>query len=373
MRHLSDPLSVQDMDQVAVVDQFGGIAPNNAQQREREANFVLRSFSKDTKSGPSQTVMHQQQFQLQLQQHSNGQPGPSTPLNGGGSSPGAASRAVVNSISSGGLSAMLHRKSTTTTAANSPSLVSTTGEGSKQPRPHMGGFFGIFERSSSPGLGKKKGPANSSSNNISLIGNTSTAVPSGNNNSNNSKLFASSNVSSSSSSTINSISNAAISPVPTIQRPIPKPAAAVSDFGSFSMLGFGADTSSTASRSRQSSTKSSPDIHLAAAAAVAAVSALDAQQSGAPSIIGGNNFGHDLYSTGPNQVTVDPIFNMMDNFTALICSAFLHVDLIQSLYYLGIHGSMNIAGKSRQIILNYLRKKGFPYNLFYFWLSFFRF
>eukprot|EP01035_Chromulina_nebulosa_P022879 gene22879-29634_t len=336
VRHLSDPLSVQDIDHVPVADQIGGITPTNAQLKERETNFVFRSFSKDTKSGASQTVMQQ------LQQQSNGQPaqgkGTTAPL-AGGSSPGAATRAMVNSGSSGSLASALLRISTTT----SPNLVST-GEGSKQPR----GFFGMFDRSSSPAFGKKKSVANTSHNNMSLLGNTnSAAAPNGN--SNNSKLFAASNISSSSS---NNSLNTAISPVPAIQRPIPKPAAAVSDFGSFGMIGFGTETSSTTSRSRQSSTKSSPDIHLAAAAAIAAASAMDAQpQAGTP----GGHFGHELYNTDTNTVTIDPIFNMMDNFTALICSAFLHVDLIQSLYYLGIHGSMNIAGKSRKLMVKYLR------------------
>jgi hypothetical protein len=38
-----------------------------------------------------------------------------------------------------------------------------------------------------------------------------------------------------------------------------------------------------------------------------------------------------------NEALIDPIFNLMDNYSALLCCAFLHVNLIQSLYFLGKH------------------------------------
>ena len=346
VRHLSDPtLSSLNLEQVAGVDQFGGsgIASANSQSRDREANFALRSFSKDTRSGPSQTVVHQQQFQLQQQQQqqSNGQPTQSKNASAaaGSGSPQSASRGITTNSSTNNLSSML-RLSTTTSI--SP-VVNNSGEASKQTRSHMGlPFFNMFDRSSSPGLGKKKGLTNGTGNNTPVVGNASAAPPNGGNNG---KVFATS----AASVTTSNNPSTTNSPMTAIQRPIPKPAAAVNDFVSFGIMGFGNDTgSSTASRSRQSSTKSSPDIHLAAAAAVAASSSMDAHSSGALAI--GSHIGQELWTSGSDEVTVDPIFNMMDNFTALLCSAFLHVDLIQSLYYLGIHGSMSVAGKSRQLI-----------------------
>ena len=36
-----------------------------------------------------------------------------------------------------------------------------------------------------------------------------------------------------------------------------------------------------------------------------------------------------------HEALIDPIFNLMDNYSALLCCAFLHVNLIQSLYFLG--------------------------------------
>ena len=44
-----------------------------------------------------------------------------------------------------------------------------------------------------------------------------------------------------------------------------------------------------------------------------------------------------------NEALIDPIFNLMDNYSALLCCAFLHVNLIQSLYFLGKHISLLMA------------------------------
>eukprot|EP01038_Epipyxis_sp_PR26KG_P005836 gene5836-8052_t len=51
----------------------------------------------------------------------------------------------------------------------------------------------------------------------------------------------------------------------------------------------------------------------------------------------------------------DPIFNMMDNYTALLCCSFLHVGLIESLFFLGTHGSISLATKSRNLLVCFLQ------------------
>lgn len=51
----------------------------------------------------------------------------------------------------------------------------------------------------------------------------------------------------------------------------------------------------------------------------------------------------------------DMIYNLMDNYTALICCAFLHVDLIKSLYFLGMNGTVPLAMKSRDLLVDFLR------------------
>jgi hypothetical protein len=51
----------------------------------------------------------------------------------------------------------------------------------------------------------------------------------------------------------------------------------------------------------------------------------------------------------------DPIFNLIDNYTALLCCAFLHVDLISSLFLLGIEGKMEIAKKSRELLVKFTK------------------
>ena len=51
----------------------------------------------------------------------------------------------------------------------------------------------------------------------------------------------------------------------------------------------------------------------------------------------------------------DPIYNLMDNYTALLCCAFLHVDLISSLFVLGVEGKMVIAKKSRELLVKFTK------------------
>ena len=46
---------------------------------------------------------------------------------------------------------------------------------------------------------------------------------------------------------------------------------------------------------------------------------------------------------------------MMDNYTALLCCVFLHSNVIESLYFLGINGPNLIAQKSRRLMVNFLR------------------
>lgn len=51
----------------------------------------------------------------------------------------------------------------------------------------------------------------------------------------------------------------------------------------------------------------------------------------------------------------DPIFNMLDNYTALVCCSFLHANLVPSLFFLGSNGVMSLASKSRALMVNYMR------------------
>lgn len=55
------------------------------------------------------------------------------------------------------------------------------------------------------------------------------------------------------------------------------------------------------------------------------------------------------------EALMDPIYNMMDNYKALLCSSFLHSNLIESLYFLGVNGANAIAQKSRRLMVNFLR------------------
>jgi hypothetical protein len=51
----------------------------------------------------------------------------------------------------------------------------------------------------------------------------------------------------------------------------------------------------------------------------------------------------------------DPIFNLMDNYAALVCCAFLHVDLLSSLFVLGVDGKSEVAQKSRELIVKFVQ------------------
>lgn len=51
----------------------------------------------------------------------------------------------------------------------------------------------------------------------------------------------------------------------------------------------------------------------------------------------------------------DPVFNLLDNLSALLCCAFLHVDLIDALFVLSTDAKVNIANKSRNLLVNFLR------------------
>jgi hypothetical protein len=55
------------------------------------------------------------------------------------------------------------------------------------------------------------------------------------------------------------------------------------------------------------------------------------------------------------EALMDPIFNLMDNYKALLCCAFLHAGLIDSLYFLGVNGATQIALKARRLMVSYLR------------------
>lgn len=55
------------------------------------------------------------------------------------------------------------------------------------------------------------------------------------------------------------------------------------------------------------------------------------------------------------EAQMDPIYNLMDNYTALLCCVFLHSNVIESLYFLGINGPNLIAQKSRRLMVNFLR------------------
>ena len=43
----------------------------------------------------------------------------------------------------------------------------------------------------------------------------------------------------------------------------------------------------------------------------------------------------------------DPLFNLLDNYAALLCLAFMHAQIIDALCFLGSHGEFSVATKSR--------------------------
>jgi rapamycin-insensitive companion of mTOR len=50
----------------------------------------------------------------------------------------------------------------------------------------------------------------------------------------------------------------------------------------------------------------------------------------------------------------DPIYNLLDNYTALLCCAFLHMDLVSSLFVLGVEGNATISAKSRSLMVTFM-------------------
>ena len=43
----------------------------------------------------------------------------------------------------------------------------------------------------------------------------------------------------------------------------------------------------------------------------------------------------------------DPLYNLLDNYAALLCLAFMHAQIIDALCFLGSHGEFSVAIKSR--------------------------
>ncbi len=60
-------------------------------------------------------------------------------------------------------------------------------------------------------------------------------------------------------------------------------------------------------------------------------------------------------ASGGADSSFDPIFNLLDNYTALLCCSFLYANLISSLFFLGSNGVVALAAKSRLLMVNYLR------------------
>lgn len=61
-----------------------------------------------------------------------------------------------------------------------------------------------------------------------------------------------------------------------------------------------------------------------------------------------------LDSIGEFEPEFDSIYNLMDNYAALLCSSFMHVDLIHSLISLGTEGERGIAERSRKLLVTFL-------------------
>jgi hypothetical protein len=45
---------------------------------------------------------------------------------------------------------------------------------------------------------------------------------------------------------------------------------------------------------------------------------------------------------------------MMDNYSALLCCAFIHAELVESLCYLSVHGAFTVATKARRMLVSFL-------------------
>eukprot|EP01039_Chlorochromonas_danica_P002589 gene2589-2831_t len=64
---------------------------------------------------------------------------------------------------------------------------------------------------------------------------------------------------------------------------------------------------------------------------------------------------NDHFSEGFAVDEIDPVYNLLDNVSALLCCAFLHVDLINSLFVLSTEARVGVAVKSRKLLVNFLR------------------
>ena len=56
-----------------------------------------------------------------------------------------------------------------------------------------------------------------------------------------------------------------------------------------------------------------------------------------------------------NMLDEDPVFNMIDSYAAILCSAFMYCQIFDSLCYVGTHGTSVLAKKSRDLLVNLLR------------------
>ena len=69
----------------------------------------------------------------------------------------------------------------------------------------------------------------------------------------------------------------------------------------------------------------------------------------------------DTSKPQPNSPSDDPdfefdtVYNLMDNYAALICCSLLHVDLIQTLFVLGTEGQRPVAIRSRKLLVVFLK------------------
>lgn len=105
---------------------------------------------------------------------------------------------------------------------------------------------------------------------------------------------------------------------------------------------------------RKSITSSGGASQAAAAAAAAASSATATGKSTSANAL--ERISEEELAAPAFQVEeFDPVFNLLDNLSALLCCAFLHVELIDSLFELSTTAKLGIANKSRTLLINFLR------------------
>lgn len=63
---------------------------------------------------------------------------------------------------------------------------------------------------------------------------------------------------------------------------------------------------------------------------------------------------YSINNTSAESDDPDPLFNMLDNYAALLCCAFIHAEIVDSLCFLGTHGEYSLAFKSRKLLVNIL-------------------